>query len=984
MADHSSNHDLNQPASPGKLPPDDSSRSASNPQDLAAQSPPPQPDKNPSPAGPESDVVLAHGPSHRRVDTQQTVISKRPPVGNPSDHHKVSPTEMGMTLQGQQLDHFQLGEFVGGGGMGAVFKATDTKLDRTVAVKILSRGQADEDVLRRFRNEAQSAARLDHPNIARVYYVGEDQGWNYIVFEFIEGANIRDVVERDGPLSLEDAINYTLQVAEALEHASQRDVVHRDIKPSNVLVMSDGRVKVVDMGLARLHQVEAAADDLTASGVTLGTFDYISPEQAYDPRSADVRSDLYSLGCTLYYMLTGRPPFPNGTVIQKLLSHTSEPPPDARLYRPQLPEEVANVLSKLLVKQPEKRYQQPSQLIGELLLLADHLGLQRTAMGGRVWITDKQPSAFVRFVPVLASLVALFVAVFSLDYYLRPSNGEVAVPSPPRLEAPLEAEDDGSSLIPRIDGDASSNRPVDPVAKKTEEPDPPTTPSSPGNKGTDNSTTTIVNTEPKDTSTTPSDIPPNNLARSEPGTLPGESLSPSNIEGEISVGLSDSRAELSVAESNAAELVASATNPSITSSTNSAEPSEIHTLIVGNDDMPAARGAKIFSSLQKAIAALESFPQAKVLELHYNGPREEKSLAIANRQLTLRAGKGYSPEIFFQLLTLESDTHRRMLRLSGGSLVCEDIHFRLELPGEPSASPWALFELDQIESLSLRRCTLTILNNDAGSEPQDRVAFFEVLPRRPADQTANNGESWITPTIELENCIARGKATLVQADGNEMDTAYKVSPFTLSWQQGLLATNRRLVEASGSASKLDGPNDLIDLQLDHVTVVAMKGLGLLENHPEQPHLLPIKVQLDHCILLTDPQSPLFEHKIQEHRNEVEKLLSISGIGSFFPDTSVIWQINALGDAKKFDFNSFAQKWPQVELPRRAVMWSPFTEGKFSTFTKLNYLLIDSDNNLAAKEGAGFTPGLLPEVPEAIQAKRTTPAPDPTPEKDSDD
>ncbi len=213
-------------------------------------------------------------------DSQQTVISKRPPVSPPAFRRAASPFEMGQSLEGEKLNHFQLEEFVGGGGMGAVFRATDTMLGRTVAVKVVSRDQTNEDTLRRFQNEAQSAARLDHPNIARVYYVGEDQGWNYIVFEYIEGVNVRDLVEHNGVLALEDAISYTLQMAEALEHASQRDVTHRDIKPSNILIMLDGRAKLVDMGLARLQQVESSTDDLTASGVTLGTFDYISPEQA--------------------------------------------------------------------------------------------------------------------------------------------------------------------------------------------------------------------------------------------------------------------------------------------------------------------------------------------------------------------------------------------------------------------------------------------------------------------------------------------------------------------------------------------------------------------------------------------------------------------------------------------------------------------------------------------------------------------------------
>ncbi|MDP6466997.1 MAG: serine/threonine-protein kinase, partial [Pirellulaceae bacterium] len=272
---------------------------------------------------------------------ERTVISKRRPLPSPEMLRPVKPNEIGASLAGEQLGHFELEEFIGGGGMGAVFRAVDNTLGRTVAVKVVSNESTDEETLRRFRNEAQSAARLDHSNIARVYYVGEDQGWNYIVFEYIEGVNIRDLVEHKGPLLPEEAVSYMLQVAEALDHASERDVVHRDIKPSNVLVMPDGRAKLVDMGLARLHHVDSPANDLTATGVTLGTFDYISPEQARDPRCADVRSDLYSLGCTLYYMLTGMPPFPEGTVLQKLLSHSSDPPPDPRELRPEIPDEIA-------------------------------------------------------------------------------------------------------------------------------------------------------------------------------------------------------------------------------------------------------------------------------------------------------------------------------------------------------------------------------------------------------------------------------------------------------------------------------------------------------------------------------------------------------------------------------------------------------------------------------------------------------------------
>ncbi|HND54186.1 MAG TPA: protein kinase, partial [Pirellulaceae bacterium] len=262
---------------------------------------------------------------------------------------------------------------------------------------------------------------------------GEDQGLNYIVFEYIEGANIRDLVVQRGPLPLEEAISYTLQLAEALDHAAQRDVVHRDIKPSNVLVMGSGHVKLVDMGLARLHQVEASNEDLTATGVTLGTFDYISPEQARDPRSADVRSDLYSLGCTLYFMLAGRPPFPEGTVLQKLLSHSSDPPPDVRTFRPELPEEVSGILGKLLAKQPAQRFQEPSELIGALLLLADRAGLDRVSKSGKVWIATHETGWNVveRQLPWVVPILLLILVVAWLQWSRRGPADVAARPARP-------------------------------------------------------------------------------------------------------------------------------------------------------------------------------------------------------------------------------------------------------------------------------------------------------------------------------------------------------------------------------------------------------------------------------------------------------------------------------------------------------------------------------------------------------------------------
>jgi serine/threonine-protein kinase len=317
---------------------------------------------------------------------------------------------------GQRIESFELEEAIGVGGMGAVFRARDLRLDRHVALKLLPPEQAsDPEVVQRFYQEGRAAAQLDHENIARVYTIGHDALDHYIAFEYIEGTTIRQRVERNGPLPVTEAINYTLQIASALVHAAERGVVHRDIKPSNIIVTPQGRAKLVDMGLAR--RFERGNDDgLTQSGMTLGTFDYISPEQARDPRDVDVRSDLYSLGCTLFHMLTGRPPFPEGTVLQKLLQHQEEPPPNVSAINPAVPPSLANILLKLMAKDRDRRYQTPEQLVRDLLMVAGSLGLRSLSPEGLVWMSATAPAAWERHlvwaIPALAFVVVMIGLVW--------------------------------------------------------------------------------------------------------------------------------------------------------------------------------------------------------------------------------------------------------------------------------------------------------------------------------------------------------------------------------------------------------------------------------------------------------------------------------------------------------------------------------------------------------------------------------------------
>lgn len=317
----------------------------------------------------------ANGDFEDSLESDATVIGSASSITPQAFPHGLTSRELAHALRGEMLGHFLLQHYIGGGGMGVVFKALDTTLDRIVAVKVVSSQRVDdEDLQRRFLVEAQSTARLDHPNIARVHYIGRDRGLPYIVFEYIDGENIRDLVAERGSLPIAESISYVYQIAHALAHAWQREVVHRDIKPSNILVTVDGQAKLVDMGLARLRQMnDETEQELTATGITLGTFDYISPEQARDPRLADTRSDIYSLGCTLFYMLAGQAPFAQGTALQKLLQHQSDRPPDLRSFRSDIPDSVSRVVRRMLAKAPADRHQTPIDLIADLAEILEEL-----------------------------------------------------------------------------------------------------------------------------------------------------------------------------------------------------------------------------------------------------------------------------------------------------------------------------------------------------------------------------------------------------------------------------------------------------------------------------------------------------------------------------------------------------------------------------------------------------------------------------------
>jgi serine/threonine protein kinase len=355
------------------------------------------------------------------TDDTPTIISRGPA---PS----AAELDTGRGIRGRRLAHFELIEPIGVGGMAAVLRARDLQLDRFVALKILPPEMAaDPEAIRRFHQEARSAAKLDHENIARVFFCGEDQRLHFIAFEFVEGENLRAIIDRRGRLPVGEAVHYMLQVAAGLAHASQRGVVHRDIKPSNIIITPAGRAKLVDMGLARSLD-SRGNDDLTQSGVTLGTFDYISPEQALEPRTADCRSDIYSLGCTFYHALTGQPPVPEGTAAKKLHHHQHIKPADPRDLVPGLPLEVVRVLDRMIAKDPRERFQTPEQLVQALLGVAKLLGAGPGMPEGMLSVETPMPPRGRPLIWMALGLSLVVGAVLVLD----PGGTNSPTPRTPR------------------------------------------------------------------------------------------------------------------------------------------------------------------------------------------------------------------------------------------------------------------------------------------------------------------------------------------------------------------------------------------------------------------------------------------------------------------------------------------------------------------------------------------------------------------------
>jgi len=302
------------------------------------------------------------GPGNRDIDLLASIQDKG---WITSSQRSTIEAVIGRETVPKLIAGYEIIEPMGSGGMGTTYLARQTTMDRLVALKVLQpKFNRDEEYIRRFEREARMAARLNHENVATAYEFGEVAGQHFMSMEYVKGDTVAQLIEERGPFPEQDAVDVVVQVCRALQHAHEHQLVHRDVKPANIIVRPGGRVKLIDMGLAKSTAPDSG--EVTESGLIVCTPDYASPEQARGAKDIDIRADIYSLGCVFFEMLTGKPPFKGATVLDTVRMHIDDPLPSIARLAPDTNENVRRVIERMTAKKPDDRQQTPSEVIEEL------------------------------------------------------------------------------------------------------------------------------------------------------------------------------------------------------------------------------------------------------------------------------------------------------------------------------------------------------------------------------------------------------------------------------------------------------------------------------------------------------------------------------------------------------------------------------------------------------------------------------------------
>jgi eukaryotic-like serine/threonine-protein kinase len=784
------------------------------------------------------------------------------------------PIEQSTSTVGQSLDpagielaHFRIEERIGQGGMGAVFRALDTKLQRHVALKLLAPSQShDSASVKRFQNEARAAARLDHENIARVYYIGEENGLHFIAFEFISGSTIRDLIYKRGRLNAHDTVNYALQVAYALNHTSGMGVVHRDIKPSNIIITPKGRSKLVDLGLARKNGSESQGE-LTLPGSTLGTFDYIAPEQAKDPRSVDVRSDIYSLGCTMFHMLCGEVPYPDGTVLQKLLDHQNKEAPDVGQKCRSIPPALSAIVRKMMNSDRTKRFQTPDQLIKELSKVAGAVGMRGVNPEGLVWVTGKsvQQRTWTSHIGWILTAVCLLSVVVLLEVFPELSRNLTGLNGPPSNDVSTNLSDsrEGSGRIEQVPSFASADGTTNkkPFEIKDDS----------GDKLLDQ-----LKKEPQ----------PNLNANQDPQniiTSPGET-SPTTDDGKPKPMPGDPKTQITPAIVGASDDASKTDNNNDSPIDNQARP-----FIVYAGDGSVKRR---YLTLEAAVAELEDGSE---IVLDFSGPRTEKPLRLSKSSVTIRAANGKTPVIEFT----PTESHSHMISLQAGQVRLLNLQFTMNVPNGATGKHYALFGLSQSSQLSLNRVVATIANPAGAATTSfiDSTHGFGEMP-----DLKMPGKQVDSMVVEVSESIFRGDGILAQV-GFE-----KRLDLTLS-HSAVAISNHMFQFASHTTSMLNGQLAL-RVDLDHVTSIVDGSIMKFAGPAKIENSSKVEWTARNSVFSSISSTPFVVCDDNVAAEDARRLLSlVTSERNYYNQYDVFWSI--VDDDTAFSFMDWRTHWGSV-------------------------------------------------------------------------
>ncbi|MEZ5940215.1 MAG: protein kinase [Planctomycetaceae bacterium] len=801
-------------------------------------------------------------------------------------------------VTGVHLGHFVVEERIGRGGMGAVFRAIDTRLNRVVALKVLTPQQSnDPSAVQRFHNEARAAAQLDHDHIARVHYIGEDRGLYFIAFEFVSGTNVRDVILRQGRLKPEDAVNYTLQIAEALRHTSAQSVVHRDIKPSNIILSAVGRVKLVDLGLARqINPDQSESEDLTVAGTALGTFDYISPEQAFDARDVDVRSDIYSLGCTLYHMLTGEPPYPRGSMFEKVIHHHGRTPPDPALKNPLVSPELSRVVRKMMASDRDERYLSPDELLADLAQIADSMGLVPQSGDGYTWTLlgtrDYRPSPWEGSKIWLGLLGILLLAAIFLDgtpWSGQPTDANTTSgfnnsltpafpqnPSTPPFDGNASVTGASSSLVAPPRPEALSQIDVPSPAPVTGANVDSTSGVLAALAAWDEINQQLARVE---IPSAPELVAPQRTVVPEPTVLPDGTLSQPTPEN-LQTAVPSSGGE------TAPVMIPGGGTPKTTGTESSAVPAAKSPFVLIDDS-----GAR--HDYPTLIAALANASDNAVVELQFDGRsagRQEPLKLTGKSGIRIRAAANYRPVLEFALkpnVAAPSALAVRMISLVDAGIELYDLDLEMWVSPQSSTDRWSLFAVTGRSNVVLRGCSCTIVN------PTDRSAsVFELPERESVDISQMMKDRMKAPRFQLrlEDSVVRGQADFIRQD--------YISAADVSLQNVALGVSGHLLSVDGSNAgqgpASDENEDFFELSLNHVT--AILGDGLLWASSGNFGRLPrVEVNAhDSLFSVTNPERPFVELFGHEELDELAErfVWQPNRDPNFFELVGPMWFVNA--------------------------------------------------------------------------------------------